>query len=102
MRCSRIRGIGNVCSCPAIRTGIVSPARVKVDETAGLPTPDDHFASGPHGRMEFPPLRWARSGCPSIFDAAAPLDLWKCILAAELFHLPDGRVSLQLSLCALP
>ena len=40
-------GVGGVGSCPTIRAGIVSPARVQMPRSRDA-TPDDHFTASPH------------------------------------------------------
>jgi hypothetical protein len=54
----RVDGVGG---CPAIRSGIVSPAGVKVVRSAGLTTPDDHFTARPDGAVVGPGT--GRIGC---------------------------------------
>ena len=49
MTVSAIGRVGGAGGCPAIRTGIVSPAGVQ--EAAVTTAPDDHFTAGPDCRV---------------------------------------------------
>src|SRR5439155_21251752 len=62
--------VGGTGGCPTIGAGIISPASVKKVVAAIISgsAPDNHFAPGPHSRVQVPPIGRVGSTvrCPTV------------------------------------